>query len=687
MTLKKDILIPRPSHLNLAIGLALGTLSFTSSVMAATDEQSSTQTETVSVYASRMDAQKANGAVAVNTVSLDEIEKRQGSNVTDLIRHLPNVSVLGGGRDVAQSVTIRGLSSENGRVVQLIDGARQNFSVGHRSSLFMDPELLRSVEVARGPSSTLWGSGALGGVFAQKTKSASDFLSGGQDLGGYLKQGFHSNDNASRTSGAVFGRTETVDWLVQSYYNDSDDNQLGNGKTLSYSAEREKGGFAKVTFTPSLDHQWTLTARQGKRDAMVPYNPSELATSRKSPRTYRQVDDQSLSVAYNYNPSQSWVDLDARLYWNDTEVNEHRVEKVEYDNNQMQTLGLSLSNRSNLENLTLTTGLDAYQDNFETVRDASGSMFGRPDDQDAEAQSVGVFSQVDVPLGQAWHWQAGVRFDAYDAKDKRPGSTIGDHDDTAWSPSTALTWQATEQLALTASYREAFRAPSLEEMYATGTHFAMNQFVPNPDLKPEESANKELSMTYTFVPNTYVDQGYVDVRVFRNDVDNFIEQSTKDGTSGTERDGTTVKTNLPEAKLEGIELSLHHQLGGFTSDLSYSQTEGKDKSTGTYINNIPAHKWVAETHYALATLPVTLGGRVSHYAEQDQTDTSERGVQDHYDGYTLWDVYASYSPNGAWDGVKFDLAIDNLTDEQYTRAWAQVASPGRDIKFNVRYQF
>ncbi|WBA18972.1 TonB-dependent hemoglobin/transferrin/lactoferrin family receptor [Salinivibrio kushneri] len=681
MTLKKDILIPRPSHLNLAIGLALGTLSFTSTVMAAIDEQSSTQTETVSVYASRMDAQKANGAVAVNTVSLDEIEKRQGSNVTDLIRHLPNVSVLGGGRDVAQSVTIRGLSSENGRVVQLIDGARQNFSVGHRSSLFMDPELLRSVEVVRGPSSTLWGSGALGGVFAQTTKSASDFLSGGQDLGGYLKQGFHSNDNVSRTSGAVFGRTETVDWLVQSYYNDSDDNQLGNGETLSYSAEREKGGFAKVTFTPSLDHQWTLTARQGKRDAMVPSNPSKLAISSRSPRTYRQVDDQSLSVAYNYNPSQSWVDLDARLYWNDTEVNEHRVEKGEFDNNQMQTLGLSLSNRSNLENLTLTTGLDAYQDNFETVRDASGSMFGRPDNQDAEAQSIGLFSQVDVPLGQTWNWQAGVRFDAYDAKDKRPSSTIGDHDDTAWSPSTALTWQATEQLALTASYREAFRAPSLEEMYASGTHFYKNQFVPNPDLKPEESANKELSMTYTFVPNTYVDQGYIDARVFRNDVDNFINQSIKDGFRGPS-DGTTVKTNLPEAKLEGVELSLHHQLGGFTNNLSYSQTEGKDKETGSYLDNIPAHKFVAETDYALATLPVSVGGRISHYA--DQNDTNDANT---YDGYTLWDVYASYSPNGAWDGVKFDLAIDNLTDEQYTRAWAQVASPGRDIKFNVRYQF
>ncbi|OOE82099.1 hypothetical protein BZG25_01675 [Salinivibrio sp. ML198] len=649
------------------------------SASAASQSKEASPVETLSVYGSRMDTQKANAGVAVSTVSLEEIEKRQGSNVTDLIRHLPNVSVLGGGRDAAQSVSIRGLSSDNGRVIQLVDGARQNFSVGHRSSLFIDPELLSSVEVVRGPSSTLWGSGALGGVFAQNTKSASDFLSGTETLGGYVKQGFHSNDNASRTSGAVLGRTETVDWLVQSYYHDSDDSQLGNGKTLSYSADREKGGFAKLVFTPSLDHQWSFIARQGKRDAMVPSNPTTEEPSTSSPLVYRQVEDQSLSLTYNYNPSQSWVDLDTRLYWNDTEVNEYRVDKGEFDNNQMQTLGLSLSNRSTFKALTLTTGLDAYQDRFETVRDKSNTS--RPDNQDAEAQSVGVFSQVDVPLGQAWHWQAGVRFDAYDAKDKRPESTIGNHDNTAWSPSTALTWNATEQLALTASYREAFRAPSLEEIYASGTHFGMNQFVPNPDLKPEESANKELNITYTFSSSQYIDQGYIDARVFRNDVDNFINQSVKDGSWGA-YNGTTVKTNLPEAKLEGIEISLHHQLGGFTNNLSYSQTEGKNKHDGSYLDNIPAHKWVAETDYALATLPVSVGGRVSHYADQDDTNNANT-----YDGYTLWDLYASYSPNGAWDGVKFDLAIDNLTDEQYTQAWAQTASPGRDIKFNVRYQF
>ncbi|SIN88007.1 TonB-dependent hemoglobin/transferrin/lactoferrin family receptor [Salinivibrio sp. ES.052] len=681
MTLKKDILIPRPRHLNLAIGLALGTFSLASPVIAADGAQhNDEQTETVSVYASRMDAQKANRAVAVSTVSQEEIEKRQGSNVTDLIRHLPNVSVLGGGRDAAQSVTIRGLSSENGRVVQLVDGTRQNFSVGHRSSLFIDPELLSSVEVVRGPSSTLWGSGALGGVFAQNTKSASDFLSGAQTLGGYVKQGFHSNNNASRTSGAVFGRSEAVDWLVQSYYHDADDNQLGNGKTLSYSAEREKGGFAKLTYTPSLDHRWTFTARQGELDDMSPSNPSVKEPSSYYPLVYRETRDQSLSVAYDYSPTSHWIDINSQLYFNNTEMKEHRVASQERDNNETQTIGFSITNTSNIKDTDLITGLDLYRDSYETKRDDSSAPGERPAGQDANAESLGAFGQINIPVLDQFRWQAGVRFDSYKGEDNRPTSLDSESRDHAWSPSTALTWNATKQLALTASYREAFRAPSLEEMYASGTHFitrmGINQFVPNPDLKPEHSANKELAITYQFTPTSYFDNAYVDVRLFRNDVDDFIDMNVDF------MGGTTTRENVQDAKLEGVELSLHHQLGGFTNNLSYSQTEGKDKETGSYLDNIPAHKFVAETDYALATLPVSIGGRVSHYA--DQNDTNDANT---YDGYTLWDLYASYSPNGAWDGVKFDLAIDNVTDEQYTQAWAQVASPGRDIKFNVRYQF
>lgn len=47
-------------------------------------------------------------------------------------------------------------------MVVLLDGARQNFDSGHDGRFFVDPSLLRQVEVLRGPASSLYGSGGTG---------------------------------------------------------------------------------------------------------------------------------------------------------------------------------------------------------------------------------------------------------------------------------------------------------------------------------------------------------------------------------------------------------------------------------------------------------------------------------------------------------------------------------------------
>ncbi len=57
---------------------------------------------------------------------------------------------------------IRGLSDN--RVVQVIDGVRQNFDLAHRGSYFLPMSLIQEIEVIKGPSRFFWGSGALGGV-------------------------------------------------------------------------------------------------------------------------------------------------------------------------------------------------------------------------------------------------------------------------------------------------------------------------------------------------------------------------------------------------------------------------------------------------------------------------------------------------------------------------------------------
>ena len=117
-------------------------------------------------------------AESVSIVDRDAIETEQAAQLGDLLEGLANVSIAGGPRGVAQQVVIRGVGDE--RILFLLDGARQNFSRAHNGRVFVDPELLKRVEVLRGPASALWGSGAIGGVVALTTVDAADLLAPGE---------------------------------------------------------------------------------------------------------------------------------------------------------------------------------------------------------------------------------------------------------------------------------------------------------------------------------------------------------------------------------------------------------------------------------------------------------------------------------------------------------------------------
>ena len=104
---------------------------------------------------------------AVAVIGEEEATRRQASTYEELIGDVPGVSIDGGPRGVSQEPNIRGFQDE--QVVLRLDGARQNFNLAHRGRFFADPLVLKKVEVLRGGASTLFGSGALGGVIFLET--------------------------------------------------------------------------------------------------------------------------------------------------------------------------------------------------------------------------------------------------------------------------------------------------------------------------------------------------------------------------------------------------------------------------------------------------------------------------------------------------------------------------------------
>lgn len=133
--------------------------------------------DAISVTASKVATEAIDAPASISIVDQENLDRIQAENLGDILRSLPGVDTSGGPRSTVQMPTIRGLTDD--RVVIRIDGARANFNSGHKGGLFLDPEVLKQVEVYRGPASTMQGTGALGGVLALTTVDAKDMLEDG----------------------------------------------------------------------------------------------------------------------------------------------------------------------------------------------------------------------------------------------------------------------------------------------------------------------------------------------------------------------------------------------------------------------------------------------------------------------------------------------------------------------------
>ncbi|MBZ4678621.1 MAG: TonB-dependent receptor [Shewanella sp.] len=676
----------------MAITLALGTPFL--SLAAVAEQVKTAEFDEVLVSATRIQEKVSESSRSAAVVGEEQLAEKQGDSVAEVLKTEANINIANGPRASAQQVEIRGLSGQ--RVLQTIDGARQNTSAGHRGTFFMDPELLSSVEVVRGPASSLWGSGAIGGVVSQNTKSAREMLDEGQSFGGYLKQGYETNGQRSKSSGAIYGAKGSIDWLLNGSYSDGDNIKAGNDNTLENSASRSRSGLAKFGWQLDEAQRLQLSGRINEISEAVPSNPA-TDVSNSVPLVRRDSKDSNLTLDYSLAPSSNaLLDLDAKFYWNKTDYDENRLTKGQFDTTEYETLGFSIANRSQWQGLKLTYGLDGYRDQIETFRDDSGQSGQRPGNIDGESRVWGAFVAANIALGENWSLDPALRYDSFENESNNLGHSS---DDDALSPSLALVWKTAPWLTLSARYDEAFRAPSVEEMYSSGTHYCIpsipnflpnglcNTFEVNESLKAEKAKNKELKADMRFAELAGNDELALSLSVFRNDVDDFIEQRVTNPLHGIPRlEQNTRWDNVDKARLTGFELTGKYRINQTRLSLSYGQTEGKDRHDGGYLANIPANKLVLDLSQGIMAGDMKLGTRVSYNASQDRVP--ENNPVNRYQDYTLWDVYLAWEPAmGAFEGLRVDFAIENIGDEEYIQAWQTLMDQGRNFKLSARYRF
>ncbi|MCC1747705.1 TonB-dependent receptor plug domain-containing protein, partial [Salmonella enterica subsp. enterica serovar Indiana] len=91
----------------------------------------------------------------------------------ELVRYEPNVSVGGAGTRASNAgYNIRGIDGD--RILTQVDGVEvpDNFFNGPYAKTrrnYVDPEIVKRVEILRGPASALYGSSAIGGAVSYFT--------------------------------------------------------------------------------------------------------------------------------------------------------------------------------------------------------------------------------------------------------------------------------------------------------------------------------------------------------------------------------------------------------------------------------------------------------------------------------------------------------------------------------------
>lgn len=628
----------------------------------------------------------------VDVIDREEIEHRRPARLDDLLRDIPGVDGVAGPRRSSQTPSIRGV--DGNRVLVTVDGARQNFDAGHKGRIFFEPDLLKQVDVLKGASSVLYGSGAIGGVISATTIDAGDLLEPGEVAGLRLKAGYRSAADEFLYSATAFARpTKGVEMLANITSRDAKDTRLGGGETLVFSDEDLLSGLFKATVEPFKHHRFTLSYSFFNQDGDIPSNPGvQLPNTVDNPLVRRDNRHRQLVFSYKgSDPSTPLFAPSVTLYNTDLKITEDRIDggAARKDVSDQNTRGLDIYNTSRFMaggmGHTLTYGIEFYREKQEGTRNGAN----RPQFPASRGDVLGVYVQDAVALSDSFTLVGGVRYDSFwrdpdGAQDKV-------HDD-AVSPRVGAIWQALPWLAVYANAGLAFRAPSMTELFVTGTHFAFNTFIPNPDLKPERSVGYETGVRLKFQDVASKGDRLTLSAAFHDTYyKNFITLDIQPGLCPFPGPplidlicGTTTPVNLDRARVWGIEAEARYDMRYAFATLGGSLLRGRDTTADTWIDTIPADKIVGTYGVKLPEWDVIAG--VRHELAFDQHRIARGSAQPKTDGYFLTGIFAAWAPSsGPLEGLRIDAGIDNIFDKRYRRHLQQIPEPGIDAGISVSY--
>jgi len=558
----------------------------------------------------------------VTVIDGREIAARQSRDLADLLNTVPGLAVVQAGSPGQQtSLFSRGTNSN--QTLLLWNGIPLNDPFfGGANWQFVPLDGVERVEVARGPFSALYGSDAVGGVVQVITGTRQ----GGTRQGGTVdvEGGDHAYKRGGLAAGFDLGRAR-LDLTGHV--------RRGDGQFANDSFDSEEG-VARVLFPVGAGSSLGLLVRADDSQTGIPF-------SGDTPTPQRRIAWQEREVAVPFRSEQGPWAVEAQ------------VSRTDFDSafrDRQDTSGFGTSDTSSQAlhgravaswhasgDLRLSFGAEAQR---LEVTNRSGSFTNL---DGAHQRTWAAFGQAGWGAGPL-HLELGLR---RDDNDVYGGQT---------SLRTGAVVKLGEDTRLRASYGEAFRAPTLGDLFFPGSG--------NPDLKPERGASWEAGLEHAAGGWRFAVTG------FQNRLRNLIDFDF----------ATFRSVNVGRAQTRGVEAEVGVRKGIVTATLDGTWMDPKDLDTGLELLRRPKRS----AHLALTARPGrwTLNAVTRWIGERADFDpvTFARTVNP---SYARLDLAAKWR---ARDWLSPYARVENVADEKYSAALG-FPSPGRTVIGGLAFDF
>lgn len=591
--------------------------------------------------------------VGKSTMDQAEINRYQANNIPSLLSRLPGINLGGSLKPGGQTINIWGMGDAEDVQITMDGATKSGFERYKQGTIFIEPELIKRLEVEKGPHDVRTGNGGFAGVVHMETKDAPDLLEDGKNAGAMLKYGYSSNDHQQVYSGAVYGRTDDgrADALMYYTKRDGDDMKLAdnmpnpnntypvNPRRQPNTAQDLDAQLLKLNLRLNDEHSLGMSYSRSNNNLWVPFS----ATSYPAPPSQQNIDkvgydaatklylsdrvtlDTTWSGNYKYQPIDNpWIDLEVKYSYSNTEQTDERGEKafvqptsggrkvdVGYTDNMLQATNISLFATGPLDHV-VTTGLQVRKHERDVEMWMPGKKYETPAYNYGHYQpgfmpkgkvdTNSVYVQDAITLGN-FTLTPSMRYDHVRNRGEANNAPFYNQADlghdysnktyTGWSPRLSAFWKVTPHTALFVDYSKTWRAPVIDEQYEVqglGSRSATSLNL-NPERITGWRAGNITTFNQIFGEH---DTALIRTTLFRNKIDDEIFKAIGVGCAAQQ-----TSSSMTDDCGNMMPMSVYRNIGSVT----IKGFEIESFYDSTYTFGSLSYSWMTGKHQGAYTNP------------------------------------------------------------------------------------